>query len=425
MKADRRRLWIYILLFLLTMINYMDRINLSIAAAPIQKAFHLSPIVMGYVFSSFLWTYIICLVPVGLAVDKWGTRIMASVSISLWSIAGILTGASVNFMTLLLSRLGLGAGESASYLVGARALREWAPRSERGLATAILNGGAYAGPAFGAIFVAWLVTVVGWRYSFVVTGAIGLVWMIVWLIWFRLPEKVTWLSESERNKILQERDAGAPTVAKVNIAQALKVLLRSKTLWALAITQGCANYTSYLFLTWLPGYLQTSRGLNMLKSGFYTAAPYAIAVVLGLILGWISDRLLKGKDLTKGGRRNVVAVSLLFSSVVLFTPFVSSIWVVLALITVSLASISTALSMNTALTSDLLHDAKLTGVTISILFLGGNIFGALAPIITGYVVAGSSGFTGAFIIAGVLLLIGATVCMTLTRKSIDAPLSNE
>lgn len=189
-------------------------------------------------------------------------------------------------------------------------------------------------------------------------------------------------------------------------------------MWALAFTQGCANYTQYLFLTWLPSYLQATRGLTVLKTGLFTALPYAVAFVLLLVLGNFSDRLLTPDAIARGQRRNVVAATLLVSSVILLAPLVQSIWLVLALITISLACMATAITMNVALTIDLVRDARNAGLTVSVLILGGNVFGLFAPIITGYVVASSAGYAGAFVIAGVLLVLGAVVCWTCTRAPI-------
>jgi ACS family glucarate transporter-like MFS transporter len=192
-------------------------------------------------------------------------------------------------------------------------------------------------------------------------------------------------------------------------------------MWSLAITQGCAGYTLYLFMTWLPNYLAVSRGLDVLKSGFFSAVPYAMAVVIGLGLGWLSDRLIKRSGRRNGERRKLIAVILLVSSVILATPFVDSIWMILALFSVSLGCVSTAMAMNIALTSDLVTDGRYNGVAVSMLIMGGNLFGLAAPIVTGYIVAATSGFSGAFLIAGILLLTGAAVITAGARQPIEFP----
>ncbi len=177
-----------------------------------------------------------------------------------------------------------------------------------------------------------------------------------------------------------------------------------------------------MFLTWLPSYLQTSKDLSILKTGIYSALPYLISVVLGILLGRVSDRMLEESGVQSGQRRRMVVAMMLSSAVILLTPFVDNIWAILLLIAVSLTGISTAVSLNIALTNDLLRSAQDSGKAMGILIAGGNIFGILAPIVTGYVIAGTGTFDAAFLIAGLLLLTGATVSLTMTRSPIDTEL---
>lgn len=419
MRVGRRRYWIYLLLFCLSAINYVDRIALSVSSQAIAQEFNLSPVALGYLFSSFLWTYIICLLPMGMFVDRYGTRVSNAVSITVWSAATMLTGAAGSFSALVATRLAMGAGEASTFPAGIRTIREWVPVGERGVATAIFNSGGYAGPAFGAILLAWVSSIWGWRGSFVVAGAIGFVWLAAWLIWFNKPEKVTWLQPEERQKILSERNAGE-SIATTGSVTSLRNLLRARSVWGLALTQGCAVYTQYLFLTWLPSYLQATRDLSILKTGLYTAISYGLAVILGIALGRVSDAVLSPATVRDGGRRNMVVVMMLCSSIILAAPFVTSVWGIVALVTISLTGISTAVSLNFALTNDLLRNSQDAGKATSILVFGGNIFGVLAPIVTGYVIAGSGGYGWAFGLAGILLLIGALSSLTLTRQPIGA-----
>jgi ACS family glucarate transporter-like MFS transporter len=416
----RRRYLVYAGTFVMMMLCYVDRINLSVAARSIATSYGLSSLQLGFVFSSFLWTYLVCLLPLGFAVDRWGARTVTAGSLFIWSVAGIFTGLATTYGGLFASRLALGVGEAASYPAGGRVIREWAPRSERGMAAALLNSGAYAGLAVGAPVVGWIVSVFGWRASFCATGAAGILLSIVWYATCRGPEHVSWLSEAERTKILSERDVAVRSTAS-GTTPSIGNLLRSSSIWGLALTQGCAGYTLYLFMTWLPTYLADSRGLDVLRSGAMAAIPYAAAVPLGLLLGRVSDRLLSRPGVASGGRRIVVAAALLVSSVILLTPLVANTWLILALFSISLTCVATAMGMNIALTNDLLVDGRQAGTAVSILILGGNSFGIVAPIATGYVVGSTLGYAGAFIIAGVLLLAGVATALLLTRQPIGTP----
>src|SRR5208337_1637928 len=132
-KSGYRRYWIYWLLFALAVIAYIDRISISVGAKFISQEFGLSPVEMGYLFSAFFWSYLICLVPVGMVADRWGVRRTIGFCIALWSIMTAAAGVVSNMPLLLLSRLGLGVGESAVFPAGNRGLREWSPAKERGI----------------------------------------------------------------------------------------------------------------------------------------------------------------------------------------------------------------------------------------------------------------------------------------------------
>lgn len=395
-RPNRARLSVYALLFTLNAINYIDRVNLSVAAKPIAAAFHLSPVALGYLFSSFTWTYTLCLIPVGMLVDRWGTRVVAACSMTVWSLASMFTGAAGGFGSALLTRLVLGAGEAATNPAGYRVVREALPLEERGTGAATFHAGSFAGPAVGSLLVAWLITAIGWRGSFVVTGMFGFVWLAAWLR-FR---------KSDETRPRSERPGS------------VRALLRCRSMWGIALTQGCYVYSQYFFLTWLPTYLQTAKHLTLLGSGIFTAIPYAISVVLVIAIGRLSDRLLNARAVRAGGRRIFVAGSLAISSVVIVMPFVGSLWLVVALIAVTLTFISAASAMNFALTNDLLQTPRSAGSAIAIQTVGGNLFGLAAPIVTGYVVDGTGSFVGAFVIAGILLLAGAGTSLTMTHDPI-------
>jgi MFS family permease len=416
-----RRGWISLFLFTLAMINYIDRVALSVASKPIADEFGLSPVAMGYLFSSFLWSYLVCLIPMGILVDRWGTKATNAAGITLWSIATMLTGAAWNYGALIATRLAMGIGEATTFPAGGRVVREWIPAAERGVTNAVFVAGTQAGPAVGALIVAWIISRIGWRGSFFVVGVVGLIWLVAWLIWFDKPERVRWLGDAERAKILRERAAESAALEQRTKATRVLSVLRTRTMWGLALSEGCAVYTNYLFLTWLPSYLQATRHLTILKTGLFTAVPYAGAALLGILLGRLSDRLLTREAVSQGRRRSMGVVMMLSSAVILFTPFVASIWLMVALFTLSLAGMATAISLNFSLVNDLLRNPADCGKAMSILIVGGNSFGIAAPIVTGYVIQLTGSYNWAFGIAGLLLLAGAIVLLTMTRSPIELP----
>lgn len=413
-----RRGWISLLLFSLALINYIDRVTLSFAATPIAREYGLSPVTMGYLFSSFLWTYTLFLLPMGMLVDRFGAKKVAGVGLGIWSVATAATGLAGSFPALLSTRLVMGAGEASSNPAGARVIREWVPASERGLVNAIFNSGSYAGPAICALVAGPIIAAFGWRALFFMAGGIGVIWLLCWLIFFEKPERASWLGEAERAKILAERSTVKTAMVDGTPKPGLRQMLgRGSTLWGLALTQGCNVYSQYLFLTWLPSYLQQSKGLTLAKTGLFAAIPYAVAVVLCISIGRLSDRFLRG-DVGGGKRRTVIASTMILSSIILVAPLVDSVGLILVLISLSLTGIAATTSMNFALLNDLLPDPRNVGLAMAFLVVGGNVFGLMAPIVTGYVIDMTGSYDMAFIIAGILLLIGATSVMTLTRQPI-------
>src|SRR6202035_5182297 len=205
-----RRGWVYLLMLALVTVNYMDRSALGVVAQAVRGEFSLSPVQMGYLFSSFLWTYVICLLPVGIMLDRFSPRNINSVGITLWSLAMAATAGVWSFATLMLMRLIMGAGEATSIPSCGRIVREWMPARERGVASVVFSAGSFLGPALGAVIVAAITSAWGWRTAFVILGALGFVWLACNLLWFDRPEKVNWLSDDERKKIIGERSGGSP-----------------------------------------------------------------------------------------------------------------------------------------------------------------------------------------------------------------------
>jgi len=421
-STRRRRLAIAVgLLFIMTL-GYADRVNVSVAAPHIIDEFGLSKGQFGIVSSAFNWTYALLLIPVGTLADKVGTRLLLPLSIVVWSLGAGLTGASVGLVTLLAARLLMGAGESPVYPGGNLVVREWAPATERGFFTGMLNAGSLAGPAIGAVVAAYLVTSVGWRESFFILGGFGVVVGIVWFVVYDTPEKSKWLTPDERDHILATREVA--TSGADQVPMRLGSLLRTQTIWGLMVTQGCAVYTNYLFLSFLPLYLVDTRGLEDLGAGWVTGVTYGIAAVGSLGVAVLSDRALRGKDVRTGVRRRSVVTTLLMAAPLLALPWVSNIALIVVLISWVLVFVFSAITLNYALAGDLTVDKRSAGRVFALVTLGGNLFGLLAPIVTGYLVDGTGSYTLPFVVAVVLLGIGAVASARLSRRTLQPAASN-
>ncbi len=413
----RRRFWVYLLLFMLNTISYTDRVNMSLAGHAIAQEFGLTPVALGYLFSSFLWAYVLVMLPGGRLIDSLGPHRVAALCATIWSVAQVLTGAAGGFATMLLARLGLGVGEAPVSPISYRSVRDWGPFTEHGTAIGFIQSGTLIGPALGAPLVAWLISATSWRMSFYVTGAIGLIWVVVWCLLVSTPERTRWLPDAERRKILAERHVTRP-VAAPSTSCGYRGLIRSPSMWGLAISQGCAVYSLYLYLSWLPNYLQTARGVSMVGSGLFTAIPFLVGAVVIVITNWIGDAILTPDAVRRGKRRGVVVACLILTAGGIAIPYVQSLTFVVLLTILPVSFSNTATATNAALTSDLLHSPADAGRAFAFLVLGGNVFGLLAPIVTGYIVEATGSFASAFVLAGVLALVGAALSALLTRYPI-------
>lgn len=410
--VGRRRYVIAVGLLVIVTLGYIDRVNVSVAAPYIKDVFGLSNGEFGIVSSAFNWTYAILLVPLGAVADKVGTRILLPAAIVVWSLGAGLTGAAVGLTSLLLVRLLMGVGESPVYPAGNLVVREWAPIRERGFFTGMLNAGSLVGPAVGAVVAAYLVTSIGWRESFFILGGAGVLVGLVWFGIYRSPETSRWLGGNERDHIVAMRETSA---AAARVPMTLLSLLRTKSIWGLMITQGCAVYVNYLFLSFLPLYLVDTRGLAELGAGWVTGVTYGIAAVGSLVVASISDRRLRGKDVLSGARRGSVITTLILTLPLLALPWVTSVVLIVVLISWVLVFVFSAITLNFALAGDLTVDKSSGGRVFALVTLGGNLFGLLAPILTGYLTDWTGSYTWPFIVAVAFLLVGALATARLSR----------
>lgn len=244
--------WVIIgLCFLANAINYIDRANLAIAAPHIRAELALDPATMGVIMSAFFWTYALCQMPAGWFIDKVGVRLSLAFAVAWWSVFTAVTGMVHTFGHMVGSRLLLGVGESAAMPSFAKAAYNWFPRKERGIACSIFDSGSRVGSALSLPLIAWIISVMGWRGSFIITGLIGIGWALAWWFIYRDPEKYrdiapeqveALLAERGENQASESKEAGE---GKVSWAD----LFRYKTVWGLMIGLFCLNFAIYFFIT--------------------------------------------------------------------------------------------------------------------------------------------------------------------------------
>jgi len=246
---------------------------MSSAKESIAGDLNLTDTQMGWVLSVFALGYALCQVPSGLLADRVGSRFVLSAVVAIWSGFTALTAAAQGFASMLAYRFLFGAGEAGAYPSCARAVYAWIPMSERGFVQGVMFSGARFGAAFTLPVVAWMVSRLGWRTSFVILGGVGFVWAVFWYWWFRDdPQSHSRITQSERDFILKNRQqalAGQQEVVPITAGR----LVRSVDIWLLMAQYFASNFTFFFCLTWLFPYLKSRYSLGMVEAGFYAAAP--------------------------------------------------------------------------------------------------------------------------------------------------------
>jgi ACS family glucarate transporter-like MFS transporter len=264
--------------------------------------------------------------------------------------------------------------------------------------------------------------------TFVILGAVGFVWLFFWLLYYRQPEQCRWISEQERQLILSTRDTGSAAAAaarnlgrRVEFKSAFGVLLRQRSMWGVMLTQGCSTYFNYVFLTWLPTYLVQARGLHLVQAGFIGAIPYLVAVIAVLGFSRLSDWLLTPEGLNQGRRRNIVVALLLGCCVAVAANFVASQFALVVVLSLAMSFNLAGLTLNLILANDLLEDGYMIATVQSMISVSSNVFGIFAPVVTGYTVKATGSFAAAFYIQAAIVIVGAAISYTFTRKPIRGP----
>jgi len=307
-KTRHRVLW---LLFLLTMITYLDRVCIGTMAGAISQELNLSPRQMGTVFSAFILGYVLFEVPGGLLADRYGARLLLPRIVVWWSIFTAATAGAWSFTSLLVIRFLFGVGEAGVFPTCSTVVLRWFPPLERGRANGLLIMGSRLGGAVAPVLVVGLMNWLGWRATFVAFAALGLGWAAVWMRWYRnRPEEHPAVTSAE----LVEIRHGEP--APPRAALDFRRIWRSRSLWLLCLMYCGYTYGLYFYLTWLPTYLRVERGLSWLGVGLGAAAPLLVGAVANIAGGYWTDGLVRRLGLP-WGRRIPAATGLLAAAVLL------------------------------------------------------------------------------------------------------------
>jgi MFS transporter, ACS family, hexuronate transporter len=414
MKIPHLRWYIAAMLFAATVINYIDRQTLSIVAPVLTKELHISALEYGYILQAFLLAYTVMYLGSGFLVDRWGTRISLAVFMTWWSVSNILHTFARTAFDLGFFRMLLGLGEPGNFMASFKAISEWYPPKEKAFVNGLVNSGAALGAIIAAPLVVWMMIHYGWRASFVITGSLGLFWIVPWLWLYRLPEKHPYLRADELAYI-----RGATGMVSRPAASLKKTdLLRLPQTWGLLLARFISDPVWWFYLFWLPKYLVDQRGFTMAQIGIISWLPY-LSADLGAFTGGIASGWLvkRGFAPLRARRVSLIPCALLMPLSVLipFVPIASAL-VIISIVTFSHMAWKTNLM---TMTNDA-YPIGVVGSVSGIIAFGSGFGSTLFTNLTGHIVQHSS-YTAVFVIMGFLHPAAYFAVKAFVKKPVEAP----
>lgn len=332
-KIGKYRWMICALLFFATTINYIDRQVLGILATDdvFKAEIGWNEAEYGFVNTAFQAAYAIGLLVVGGLMDKFGTRKGFSLAIIFWSVAAMGHSLARSAFGFGVARFTLGLGEAGNFPAAIKTVAEWFPKKERAFATGIFNSGSNVGAILAPLSVPFIAVNYGWQWAFIITGALGFIWLIFWLAVYRKPEEHPKLSKAELAYIQSDNEPPLPKIAWAR-------LLPHRQTWAFAIGKFLTDPIWWVYLFWLPKFLNTKFGLNILQLGLPLIVIYVIADVGSIGGGWLSSNLIKRGWSVNAARKTTMLVCALLVLPIVYASVTDNLWVSVILIGIAAAA---------------------------------------------------------------------------------------
>lgn len=399
------RWWIAALMWLAIAINYIDRTVLSAAAPHLISELHLTPEMMGFIMAAFFWSYSLLQIPAGWFADRFGQKKGLGFAVAWWSVATSAMGLATGFKSLLGLRVALGIGEAAAYPSNAGIAAKWFPDRERATVSGLFDSASKFGGAVAMPLIVWMIYIFDWRLTFLIIGSIGLIWVIAWyFIYAENPEDHKKISKEEVDYIRNGQ------VQRHGVSKKLPLkwyqLLRYRNIWAMCLGFFTINYTSYFFITWLPTYLVQEKGMDFIKMGIIAALPLLSGMIIEVVAGWASDKVVHKKILSLTATRKLfLTIGLLMALCIGFAPFTDSVTITVILLCVAKSGTTVAASQVWAMPGDV-APKNMVSVVAGLQNTVSNMGGAVGPIITGAIVAATGSFTYALVFSAALVCLG-------------------
>ena len=406
--APHRRWRIAVLLGIGVLVNFFDRVNVSVAFTSLHAEWGITAVTFGYLASAYNWSYAVLQIPVGISLDRWGVRRIGRVAAFLWSMASIASGLATGVYSFFAARLLLGVGEAPTFPANAKAVGYWFPEGERSFATSLNDAAAKFASAIGVPILGLLVFRLGWRWSFIFTGFVSFAYFLLFRSVYRNPSEDPKLSPAEKQLLIEgkaqpEAVPGHPT-RHVHGAPLLYLLRQPQVIGA-TIGFAAYNYVFYLVLTWLPSYLSMSLHVDVLHSALETSIPWLVATFTDLAIGgWMVDALVRRGARPWLVRQAVLVGGLTFGMGIYGARFAHTPAVALAWISLCMAGLGAMAPVGWSIPTFIAPRASV-GRIGGIMNFATQIAAISAPVITGYF-AKAHNFGGSFALAAVVLAIG-------------------
>ena len=403
--SSQRRWRIALLLGIGVLINFFDRVNVSVAFSALHASWGISAVTFGYLASAYNWSYGALQIPVGVMLDRWGVRRVGRVAALLWSVASFASGLATGVYSFFAARLLLGIGEAPTFPANAKAIGYWFPEHERSFATSLNDAAAKFASAIGVPVLGIFVIALGWRWSFLFTGFISFFYFLLFWNVYRNPSEDPRLTSGERH--LMDEGHAQPESAPEHHQHGAPLLYLLRQPQVLGTTIGFAayNYVFYLVLTWLPAYLSMSLHVNLLRSALDTSIPWLAATFTDLFIGgWMVDALVQRGVRPWLVRQSVLVLGLAFGMGIYGARFAHTPAAAVAWISLSMAGLGAMAPVGWSIPSFIAPRGSV-GRVGGIMNFATQIAAISAPVITGYF-ARAHDFGGSFALAAVVLAIG-------------------
>jgi len=403
-RRTRQRLVVLALITIATLVNYLDRTVMSVAAPLIRGEFHIDPSIQGVIFSAFSFSYAFAQIPGGAFLDRHGIRLTYALALFFWSAMTLLLGFATGVVWLIACLLMLGIFEAPCYPANSRILSNWFPQGERARATGVYSIGQYAGLALFSPLLFWITGAFGWRSLFLIVGALGIAFSFVLYAAYRDPDKSRSVNKAELDHIAAGGGLGA-NIAPTRFSWAnVKALLKHRQIVGASLGQFCSNSTQVFFLTWFPTYLATERHMEWLKVGTAAILPYAAASVGVLSGGLFSDFLLRKTGSANLARKLPIVIGLLLAATIVSANYIADNSLVILIMSVAFFGQGIC-NLGWTVVADI-APKNLAGLTGGVFNFCANLAGILTPIVIGALVKSTGSFFGGLAYIAILALLG-------------------